>query len=117
MTTRSPLDQITRTPWRNARAHAARGITPKKDAHQSKSLADMLGTPVGTLRVWRRLKRAGGRERWGFVEHDDVTVKDARALVNGSVGEFIPRYGAPMLMGSDPAALDALKGSGLLTRS
>ena len=116
MTTRSPLDQITRTPWRNARALEARGVK-KKDAHQSKTLQDMLGTPVGTLRVWRRLKRAAGRERWGFVEHDDVTVKDARALVNGSVGEFIPRHGAPMLMGSDPAALDALKDSGLLTRS
>ena len=114
----SPIKNIHNTPWRRESAARSRRVKPTPESQAKhkrslvgsvKALAELLPTPTGTVRVWSLY-----RKRWRFQEHDDVTIKEARALVGEHVGEYIPTHGAPVLLYTDPAKAAALRATGFL---
>ena len=63
--------------------------------------------------MWSRVRGRG----WRFVEHEDVTIAEARLLVGDDVGEYIPKYGVPMLLGRDARKMAAVRESGFLVET
>ena len=99
----SPIDGIHRAGW-------GKTARTKRDSHQIKTLGELLKVPPGKVRVWSRVRGRG----WRFVEHEDVTIAEARLLVGDEVGEYIPKFGVVLLLGRHPRKMDALKATGFL---
>ena len=99
----SPIDGIHRAGW-------GKVTRTKRDSHQIKALGEMLKVPPGKVRVWSRVRGRG----WRFVEHEDVTIAEARELTGNDVGEYIPAHGLPMLLGRDARKMAAVRESGFL---
>ena len=99
----SPINNIHRAGW-------GKTARTKRDSHQIKTLGELMKVPPGKVRVWSRVRGRG----WRFVEHEDVTIAEARELAGDDVGEYIPKNGLPMLLGRDARKMAAVRESGFL---
>ena len=99
----SPINNIHRAGW-------GKTARTKRDSHQIKTLGELMKVPPGKVRVWSRVRGRG----WRFVEHEDVTIAEARELAGDDVGEYVPKFGVTMLLGRNAGKMDALKATGFL---